>query len=467
MAPSERNFNHPGAASAEILSVSDLNRQARLTVEERFGIVWVMGELSNFARPRSGHWYFTLKDDNAQVRCAMFANRNRTVQLQPAEGQSVLIRGRVSLYEGRGDFQVLADYMEPAGEGALRQAFDRLKVKLHAEGLFDADRKQPVPRMPAHIAIVTSPTGAAIADVLAVLSRRHPLLEVTVVPSAVQGEQAEGELIAALAAADRLEADAILLTRGGGSLEDLWAFNLEAVARAVAGTSTPVVCAVGHEIDTSICDFVADARAPTPSAAAELLSPDFDDVLGALRSYERRLAQLTRLALRREALKVENLMLQLTDPQQLLAHAMQRTDDMAARMQNAMRHHLRAARASHTATTGRLRQQDPARRIAGTRDRLTALQHRNVTSMSSALRRAEQRLTNTGRMLHSLSPLPTRARGYAVLTDDNDEVVTSVEQTAPDATLSARLHDGRLTLRVQARAPIHDNDLLTEDLRDD
>ena len=262
-----------------VLTVSALNKQARLTIEERFQMVWVTGELSNFARPRSGHWYFTLKDSGAQVRCAMFANSNRRVQMQPTDGQQVLIRGRVSLYEGRGDFQIIADQMEPAGEGVLRQAFDALKVKLADEGLFARERKRPIPDIPKHIAVVTSPTGAALQDVLAVWQRRFPTLQVTVIPTAVQGPEAEAQVLRALNAASKLTVDAILLTRGGGSLEDLWTFNLESVARAVAASQIPIVSAIGHEIDIAITDFVADLRAPTPSVAAELMVPDGQEML--------------------------------------------------------------------------------------------------------------------------------------------------------------------------------------------
>ncbi len=215
----------------------------------------------------------------AQVRCAMFANSNRRVQMQPADGQQVLVRGRVSLYEGRGDFQIIADQMEPAGEGVLRQAFDALKIKLADEGLFDRDRKQSIPDLPKHIAVVTSPTGAALQDVLAVWQRRFPILKVTVIPTAVQGPEAESQVLNALNAASKLAPDAILLTRGGGSLEDLWTFNLESVARAVASIQIPIVSAIGHEIDIAITDFVADLRAPTPSVAAELMVPDGQEML--------------------------------------------------------------------------------------------------------------------------------------------------------------------------------------------
>ena len=327
-----------------VLSVSELNRQARITIEERFNQVWVMGEMSNFARPRSGHWYFSLKDESAQVRCAMFANRNRAVSMQPGDGQLVIVRGRVSLYEGRGDFQIIVDHLEPAGEGALRQAFDQLKVKLAGEGLFSSDRKQPLPEIPEHIAVITSPTGAAFRDVLAVWARRFPALRVTLIPTAVQGNEAEEQLVAAINQAAGLEPDAVLLTRGGGSLEDMWSFNLESVARALAACPCPTVSAVGHEIDVTICDYVADVRAPTPSAAAELMVPSADDLLRVLAHHHRQMQLLWHRYHKMQALTVANLRLQLPSPQQVLERAYQRVDDANARLNQGLRHKLRLCR---------------------------------------------------------------------------------------------------------------------------
>ena len=264
-------------SNREILSVGDLNRAARQLLEGQFAMVFVEGEISNFARPSSGHWYFTLKDSSAQLRCAMFRNRNQSIRFAPANGQQVIVRGKISLYEGRGEYQMIAEFLEEAGDGALRRAFDKLKSQLEAEGLFAEYTKKVIPAMPRHIAIITSPTGAAIRDVLQVLKRRFPAINVSVLPVAVQGDEAPAQIVRALSQANQYVEDPfdlILLTRGGGSLEDLWAFNTEPVARAIFASQLPVVCAVGHETDVSIADFVADLRAPTPSAAAELISPD-------------------------------------------------------------------------------------------------------------------------------------------------------------------------------------------------
>ena len=252
-----------------VYSVSELAHEARILIEEQFDLVWVEGEISNFRRPASGHWYFTLKDRSAQLRCAMFAGRNRQVRFAPEDGLQILIRGRVSLYEPRGDFQVIVEHAEPAGEGALRQAFEALKAKLADEGLFADERKRPLPAVPRHLAIVSSASGAALQDVLHVIERRFPALTVTLLPVSVQGNEAEGQIRRALSRVDQVGADVVLITRGGGSLEDLWAFNLESVARAVAACPIPTVVAVGHQTDFVIAEFVADLRAPTPTAAAK------------------------------------------------------------------------------------------------------------------------------------------------------------------------------------------------------
>ncbi|MBN8482592.1 MAG: exodeoxyribonuclease VII large subunit, partial [Xanthomonadales bacterium] len=291
-----------------ILTPSTLNRLVRDLLEDAFALVWIEGELSNVSRPASGHLYFTLKDGTAQVRAAMFKPRSGWLPFKPVDGMQVLARGRVGLYEARGEFQLVVEHMEPAGEGALRREFERLKQRLAAEGLFDAARKRSVPALPRRIAIVTSATGAAIRDVLSVLARRFPLVAVDVVPVPVQGGEAPAAIVAALARlAEAQRHDVILLTRGGGSLEDLWAFNDEAVARAIAASPVPVVSAIGHEVDFTIADFVADLRAPTPSAAAELLVPDRSDLLRGLRRECERLVQRLRARLQASAQRVDHL----------------------------------------------------------------------------------------------------------------------------------------------------------------
>ncbi|WP_083468510.1 exodeoxyribonuclease VII large subunit, partial [Stenotrophomonas pictorum] len=279
--------------SADILTPNQLNTLARDLLESAFPLVWVEGELGNVSRPASGHLYFTLKDARAQVRAAMFKPKSQWLKFVPREGLRVLVRGRLTLYEARGDYQLILDHMEEAGEGALRRAYDELKARLEAEGLFDPARKRALPAHVRRLAVITSPSGAAVRDVLSVLARRFPLLEVELLPSLVQGDTAAAQITSLLRKADASgRYDVILLTRGGGSLEDLWAFNDEQLARAIAASNTPVVSAVGHETDFSLTDFAADLRAPTPSVAAELLVPDQRDLTVRLRRLAQRLTQL-------------------------------------------------------------------------------------------------------------------------------------------------------------------------------
>ena len=304
-----------------------------MTIEQRFNQVWVSGELSSFARPGSGHWYFTLKDNDAQVRCAMFANANRRARMQPANGQQVLLRGRVSLYEGRGEFQIIVEHMEPAGEGALRAAFDALKRRLNTEGLFDAARKRTAPRYAATrcSGYLTHRCGSQ-GRFVGLASTISLALGVTVVPTSVQGNEAEQEILDALDRAAALQPDLILLTRGGGSMEDLWVFNAESIARAIADSEIPVVSAIGHDIDVSISDFVADLRAPTPSAAAELIAPDGEELEQILLSQLHRLQMVLGARLREKRLSVKNLTLGLINPARYCEQASQRLDELNTRL---------------------------------------------------------------------------------------------------------------------------------------
>lgn len=432
-----------------IMSVSDLNRDARITIEQRFNQVWVMGEMSNFARPRSGHWYFSLKDDKAQVRCAMFANRNRAVRLQPGDGQLVIIRGRVSLYEGRGEFQIIVDHLEAAGEGALRQAFDQLKIKLAAQGLFASEHKKPLPSIPNHVVVITSPTGAAIKDVLAVWRRRFPALRVTVVPSQVQGDAAEAQLLSAIKKANALSPDVLLITRGGGSLEDLWSFNLESVARAVAACPMPTVSGIGHEIDVTICDFVADVRAPTPSAAAELIVPNRDDLLRSLAYQRRQLEVLWRRYHEFLALRVANLYLQLPSPQNVVERASQRVDDAAQRLAQQLTSRLYYQKIRTDALKRQLQASGPRQQLKTARANVGTLQARLAFSTTTHLETQRQRLSGLTRMLHSVSPLPTMARGFAVVKDSHNRVTTSVTQLQPGDQTVTYLNDGSLLSEVK------------------
>ena len=437
-----------------VVTVSQLNREARVTIEQRFSQVWVTGELSNFARPRSGHWYFTLKDNNAQVRCAMFANRNQRVSMQPSDGQQVLIRGRVSLYENRGDFQIIVEQMEPAGAGALRQAFDALKLKLASEGLFATERKQALPQQPETAVIVSSASGAAVHDVLAVWRRRYPRLQVTLIPTAVQGAEAEPQILAALAKAENLQPDVILLTRGGGSLEDLWCFNLESVARAIYALTTPVVSAIGHEIDVTIADFVADLRAPTPSAAAELMVPDANDLSDNVDALYRHLRNLTRNQLRHQSLLLHNTALQLVSPQTHIQQNWQRLDDLRRRATAAADGTVRTLESQLGKTEGRLHLQGPTPRLQLARQQLAAAQQLLQNRCQQRLNQYQTSLANLVRMLEGVSPLPTLARGYAIVRSTEGRVIESADALNAGDRVTAQFAKGTVTALVENIDPM-------------
>lgn len=437
-------------SNRDILTVSRLNRLSRQILETQLPLVWVEGEVSNLARPGSGHWYFTLKDEAAQVRCAMFKNRNQAVRFNPAQGQHVLLRARVSLYEGRGDYQLIAEHMEEAGFGRLQREFDALKQKLMTEGLFDPAHKQPLPQLPRHIAVITSPTGAAIRDILSVLARRFPACRVSVIPTQVQGKEAAEQVRAALMLAERAEMfDAVIIGRGGGSLEDLWAFNDEALARAIAACSLPVVSAVGHETDFTIADFVADVRAPTPSAAAELLVPDRADWLHKLQQLERQLTRGWRQAHSSHQMRLDHLRQRLRHPRQALQAQAQRVDGLELQLQRALRTQITRYQQRLQHLGELLRSQHPARQLTALNTQLEHLRPRLYAAVQHTLQQHRQRLGENARLLHSVSPLHTLERGYAIVTNTEQQVLKTTEQVNTGDRIHARLGHGRLTCRVE------------------
>ncbi|WP_076580615.1 exodeoxyribonuclease VII large subunit [Aquipseudomonas alcaligenes] len=433
----------------EALSVSQLNNRARLLLEDVFAQVWVEGEISNLAKPASGHLYFTLKDSQAQVRCALFRQNATRVRQALRDGLAVRVRGKVSLFEGRGDYQLILDTVEPAGDGALRLAFEALKEKLSAEGLFASERKRALPAHPQRIGIVSSPTGAVIRDIISVFRRRAPQVALTLIPTAVQGREATAQIVRALQLADRAGFDAIILARGGGSLEDLWCFNEEAVARAVADCVTPVVSAVGHETDVSISDFVADVRAPTPSAAAELLAPDSSDLQRRLDSLNRRLALSLRSRLSREQLRLDGLARRLRHPGERLRQQAQRLDDLDMRLRRAFAQQSTSRQERLARLEGRLHAQHPGRALALLRQRLDSLGERLPRAIELQLRQQRRQLENLAQTLHIVSPLATLGRGYSILLDERGQAVRSAAQTHPGQRLKARLGEGELDVRVE------------------
>ncbi|WP_407291659.1 exodeoxyribonuclease VII large subunit [Stutzerimonas zhaodongensis] len=433
----------------EVLTVSQLNGRARLLLEDVFAQVWVEGEISNLAKPASGHVYFTLKDKNAQVRCALFRQNALRVRQALRDGLAVKVRGRVSLFEGRGDYQLILDNVEPAGDGSLRLAFEALKEKLSAEGLFDAATKRALPLHPRRIGIVSSPTGAVIRDIISVFRRRAPHVALTLVPTPVQGREATAQIVRALELADRGDFDALILARGGGSLEDLWCFNEESVARAVAACETPIVCAVGHETDVSIADFVADVRAPTPSAAAELLAPSSADVRHRLEGLRQRLLLRMRDRLHRSASHLESLTRRLRHPGERLQQQAQRIDDLEQRLLRGIDRRLCAGQERLARFETRLAGQHPGRNLTLLRQRLDHLSGRLPRAMQETLKGHRHQLRGLAQTLNVVSPLATLSRGYAILLDERGQAIRRADKTQPGQRLKARLGEGELDVRVE------------------
>ena len=443
-------------SNRQVISVSDLNRDAKRLLESEFPILYVEGEISNLAQPGSGHWYFTLKDDRAQIRCAMFKNRNHMVRFKPRNGQKIIVRGRISLYEGRGEFQMIAEFLEDSGDGGLRRAFEKLKAALQTEGLFDQAGKKPIPTLPEHIAIITSPTGAAIRDVISVMQRRFPAVRISILPVQVQGEESVPQIVAALQRANRPSVeesgeqasdpfDLILLTRGGGSLEDLWSFNTEPVARAIAASHLPVVCAVGHESDVSIADFVADLRAPTPSAAAELITPDGDVLLDSFNMLTQRLWQLMDQRITDGSRDILHLRKRLRHPRAHLEELAQRLDELERRLVSSINNQLERQQSR----LDRYRLNSPQKAIDANRVRLGYLREKLIGHSQSAIRGRSDQMINFTVRLDTLSPLATLQRGYAIVSSEQDgHIVTSSEDLQPGDHIRARLKSGAVIAEV-------------------
>ncbi len=437
----------------QVLSVSQLNRKARTLLEGGFPLLWVEGEISNLSRPVSGHLYFSLKDAAAQVRCALFRNRATLLRFKPQDGLHVLLRARVSLYEARGDFQLIVEHMEEAGYGALQRAFEELKQKLAKQGLFDAARKNPLPAVPRRIGVITSPSGAAIRDILSVIRRRHAAVEVIVYPVPVQGE-GSAEKIAAMIrlAAARADCDVLILARGGGSLEDLWAFNEEIVARAIYACDIPVVSGVGHEIDFTIADFVADVRAPTPTGAAELVTPDSEAWLRNLEDTHRRLTQVIARTLSglHERLAWCSERLEHLHPARLLRDHAQRVDELELRLRQSLHTDLRTRTTRLEGLRARLYQHSPAQKLALLGNSCLTLRQRLVFAARQYLKRLENDLGLAIRALDTVSPLATLQRGYAIITDaTSGRVIASVHSVHRGQQVQARLADGRFSANIE------------------
>ncbi len=435
----------------QIYSVSRLAREAKALLEEGFPLLWIEGEVSNLARPASGHCYFTLKDSQAQVRCALFRGNQRTLGCVPKDGMHVVLRARVSLYEGRGEFQLVVEHLEEAGEGALRRAFEALKNRLAIEGLFDPDRKKALPALPRRIGVVTSPSGAVIRDIITTLRHRFPLIEVRIYPVPVQGAGAAERIAAAIRlAGERRDCDALIVARGGGSLEDLWPFNEEVVARALSECPLPVVSGVGHETDFTIADLVADARAPTPTAAAVMLSPDYREWLAELAAGEQRLRRCISNRLDSTRQRLDWLASRLVHPADRIARLKQRLADLLRRLRLAQTAHHNAAAAKLLTAAARLHGLSPTARIRQAQLRVAHLHQRLGLTVHQGLERGGHRLAAVSGRLETLSPLATLARGYAIVqSDDDGTLIQDAAQTRPGQRIRVTLAQGHLKALIE------------------
>jgi exodeoxyribonuclease VII large subunit len=443
--------------SANIFTVSRLNTTVRTLLEKEMGQVWLSAEISNFSQPSSGHWYFTLKDDGAQVRCAMFRNSNRRVTFRPQNGQQILVRATITLYEPRGDYQLIAESMQPAGEGLLQQQFEQLKQKLLNEGLFEQDHKQALPDPARQVGVITSSTGAALHDVLRVLHRRDPSLPIVIYPTPVQGVDAPASIVRAIELANaRAECDVLIVGRGGGSLEDLWSFNDERVARAIFASRIPIVSAVGHETDVTIADFVADLRAPTPSAAAELVSRNQIELLRQLQSQQTRLEMAMDYYLAQKNRTYTRLQHRLQQQHPQLSLARQQTSLMRLqrRLDDAMQLRVRQAIRLQERAEHRLSAFQPQGRIHRGQQQLQQWQYRLQQAMQLKLNDGKQRFSTLTAQLEGVSPLATLARGFSVTTAADGQVVKKSRQLTPGDMLKTRLDDGWVESEVTAITPI-------------
>lgn len=433
----------------QILSVSQLNRSVRHLLETQLPMLWVEGEISNFARPASGHWYLTLKDDQAQVRCAMFRNTNQRVGFQPANGTQVLVRCRAGLYEGRGEYQLVIEHMEEAGFGALQRQFEMLKQQLSTEGLFDTQHKQPMPESVRHIGVITSATGAAVKDILSVLNRRFPSIRVSIFPTAVQGAQAAGQIIEAINNANRQgQCDALIVGRGGGSLEDLWPFNEETVARAIFASEIPIVSAVGHEVDFTIADFVADLRAPTPSAAAELLSPDGEDMLNQFEGFEILLGEAMTRKIRQLEQRTDYLQKRLQHPGRKLQEQAQHLDHLDIRLRRAMAGTMQQQAVRMKTLGDKLVRQNPRDAIVQRQQLVANAVKHMIRAVSQQLESKQNKTAQAMHLLDTVSPLKTLGRGYSIIRDNNDAVIRSVAAVKAGDELRGQLVDGEVVFAV-------------------
>ncbi|WP_318518855.1 exodeoxyribonuclease VII large subunit [Photobacterium leiognathi] len=440
-------FSPQSQTNSRIYTVSSLNAQVRLILENEMGVVWLIGELSNFSMPVSGHWYFTLKDSRAQVKCAMFKGSNRHVTFKPGNGNQVLVKARLSLYEPRGDYQLIIESMQPEGDGRLQQQFEQLKMSLAAEGLFAQSLKKTLPEQPKRVGIITSKTGAALHDILHVLQRRDPSLPIVIYPTMVQGEGAAISIAQAIGRANaRQECDVLIVGRGGGSLEDLWAFNEEIVARTIAASQIPIVSAVGHEVDVTIADFVADVRAPTPSAAAELISRDMTHQTQLLDRKRQQLRHAIAAYLSQSLRQTTQLQhrLERQHPQLRLNLQQQHLDEISQRLTQAMARKLQKHQQHVEHNNYKLSLYSPASLVRNAQRNLERSEQRLYDALDRRLLNARHKLAVAAEKLETVSPLATLARGYSITRNEQGDVIRKASQVKTGDTLITTVTDGEI-----------------------
>jgi len=444
-----------------IYSISKLNHEVKNLLEEHYTNIWVQGEISNFVAHSSGHWYFSLKDLKAQISCAMFRGRNRLAKFKPESGNQIIARAKISLYEPRGNYQLILEHIEPAGEGLLRQQYEELKNKLESEGLFSTENKKRLPSFPKQIAIVSSPTGAAIRDILSVLKRRYPLAMVILYPSAVQGQGASTGIVKAIQQADHdKENEVLIIARGGGSIEDLWSFNEEIVARAIFTCQLPTISGIGHEIDFTIADFVADVRAPTPSAAAEAVTPDSTELTQDLSIYASRFTQLIQAKLNQinQTSDSLNIRLQQQHPINRIKQLKQRSHDTFARLQQFMQMNLQLQKSKLDTIKAQLTRHEPNQKLQQHQEKISTLHQRMHVAMKYLLSHNKQNLVALSRALDTVSPLGTLDRGYAIMTAKTSGVVINdIKKINVGDQISAQISDGKFDCEIKKIYTNHAN----------
>ena len=437
----------------EIISVSEINKRAKSILEENFPFVWIQGEVSNFFSAASGHWYFSLKDESSEIRCAMFTNKNHHITFEPKDGDHLVLNGTLSIFEGRGQYQIIVEHIELAGEGALLKAFEELKKKLQLEGLFDDSIKRQLPAYPKNIAVVTSPDGAVIQDIINVLDRRSPFLDLTVVPTLVQGEKAAPLICDALNKVGKLKkVDVVILARGGGSIEDLWAFNNEEVARAIVNCPTPIICAVGHETDFTISDFVADLRAPTPSIAAEIISQPYSELIETLEGYQNYISRSVISQIDLQRTQITNLIKRIRHPGDKLREISQKLDYIETALIQNINQEISFKKNGLNLKDLSLQQNSPQNKIKEAKVYLQNASKDLLKALKLEIERKSTVLAEIVATLQAVSPLSVLSRGYSIISTEPDgKILSSANQVEIGQTISAILSKGSIKAEIKSK----------------